>query len=95
MSYSLSTEAEEDIISIFIEGGKEFGVNQAQAYHLSLSNTFELLSQNPELAQQRFEINPPVRIYPFQSHLIVYLVDSSNNILVVRVRHQKEGWFDG
>ena len=95
MSYSLSAKAEEDVISIFIEGGKEFGVNQAQAYHLSLSNTFELLSQNPELAQQRFEISPPVRIYPFQSHLIVYLVDGSNNILVVRVRHQKEDWFDG
>ena len=95
MSYSLSAKAEEDVISIFIEGGKEFGVNQAQAYHLSLSNTFELLSQNPELAQQRFEINPPVRIYPFQSHLIVYLVDGSNNILVVRIRHQKEDWLDG
>jgi len=29
MSYSLSAKAEEDVISIFIEGGKEFGVNQA------------------------------------------------------------------
>ena len=91
MSYTLFSKAEDDIISIFVEGAREFGIDQAQAYHLSLSNIFELLSKNPELAQQRYEINPPVRIYPFQSHLIVYLIDDSD-ILVIRVRHQKEDW---
>ena len=91
MSYTLSSKAEDDVVSIFVEGAREFGIDQAQAYHLSLSNVFELLSKNPELAQQRFEINPPVRIYPFQSHLIVYLIDDSD-ILVIRVRHQKEDW---
>ena len=91
MSYTLSSKAEDDVVSIFVEGAREFGIDQAQAYHLSLSNVFELLSKNPELAQQRFEINPPVRIYPFQSHLIVYLIDDSD-ILVIRVRHQREDW---
>lgn len=93
MSYSLSAKAEEDIIEIFVEGAKTFGVDQAQAYHAALSNILELLNNNPELAQQRFEINPPIRIYPFKSHLVIYLVDDSN-ILVVRVRHQKEDWIN-
>ncbi|MBT5784092.1 MAG: type II toxin-antitoxin system RelE/ParE family toxin [Candidatus Thioglobus sp.] len=42
MSYSLSSKAEEDIVEIFIDGAKEFGVDQAQAYHALLSNAFEL-----------------------------------------------------
>ncbi len=92
MSYFLSAKAEEDIISIYIKGAREFGVDQAQTYHDSLSSLFELLNKNPELAQQRFEINPPVRIYPYKAHLIVYIVDNTNNVLIIRVRHQKEGW---
>ncbi|CAC9597650.1 hypothetical protein [uncultured Gammaproteobacteria bacterium] len=92
MSYRLSSKAEDDIIAIFIEDAREFGIKQAQKYLSLLSDVLDLLDKNPKLAQQRFEINPPVRIYPFQAHLIIYLIDTSNNILIVRVRPQREDW---
>ncbi len=94
MSYSLTVKAEEDIINIFVDGARNFSIKQAENYHTSIYQAFELLDKNPKLATQRFEINPPIRIYPFKSHLIVYLINESNNLLIVRVCHQKEDWIN-
>lgn len=92
MSYSLTSKAGEDIVGIFIAGANQFGIDQAEEYHTSVYKVFELLSKNTELGQQRFVINPPVRIYPYRSHLIVYIVNNSQ-ILIIRVRHQREDWY--
>jgi len=50
------------------------------------------LSENPEATREREDINPPVRIYPFGSHLIVYSIRPDQNIFVLRVRHAREDW---
>ena len=54
--------------------------------------TLCLLSDRPKLARLRREIDPPVRIHPFGSHLIVYREDGSEGIFVIHVRHQRENW---
>ena len=93
MGYHLSRQAEEDLIALFLDGVEHFGLAQAEAYHDLLANTFEFLADNPQAARLREEIDPPVRVHPVQSHLVVYRVDNEGGVLVIRVRHGHEDWF--
>jgi len=61
-------------------------------YYRKIEGMLELLSENPHMARERLEITPPVRIHPFRSHLIVYIVDDNNDIFIVRIRHEHEDW---
>lgn len=88
----LSRKAEEDLIDIYIEGASLFGVDQADQYHQKIGGMIALLSDNPYIARERLEITPPVRIHPFHSHLIVYTVDDSSDIFIVRICHGHENW---
>lgn len=90
--YTLSRKAEEDVIDIFMYGVAQFGLQQAERYHDLLEKTFQFLAENPEAARERVEIMPPVRIHPIESHIVIYTVDESNDIFVVRVRHGREDW---
>jgi toxin ParE1/3/4 len=94
MAYRLTRKATEDIIAIFAEGAHQFGLDQAEKSHAGLERIFMLLSDNPDLARNRLEISPPVRIYPYGSHLIIYLVEENLDVLIVRVRHGHEDWID-
>jgi toxin ParE1/3/4 len=90
--YTLSRKAEEDVIAIFMYGVAEFGIQQAERYHDLLERTFQFLAQNPEAARERVEITPPVRIHPIESHIVIYTVDESDDIFIVRIRHGREDW---
>ena len=92
MTYTFSRKAEDDLIEIYIEGVSRFGEDQADQYHRMIEAMVELLSENPRIARERLEISPPVRIHPFHSHLIVYMVDDNNDIFIVRIRHGHEDW---
>ena len=94
MGYRLSRAAERDIVHIFVEGMREFGIAQADTYHAELQRTFRLIAANPRMARQRTEIAPPVRIHPCGSHVIVYVVEEGDDVLIVRVRHGREDWAD-
>ncbi len=48
---------------------------------------FQFLADNPNLAVERDEFVPPVRLFQYQNHLIVYLTNA-DGILVVRVLHE-------
>lgn len=63
MHYVLSAEAEEDIIRIAEHGVRKFGATHARRYHDELSETLDLIARHPEMARERHEIQPPVRIY--------------------------------
>lgn len=41
----------------------------------------------PEMAAERRDFRPPVRIYHYEKHLIIYVINDSG-ILIVRVLHQ-------
>ncbi|MBV1790196.1 type II toxin-antitoxin system RelE/ParE family toxin [Marinobacterium sp. D7] len=92
MSYRLSQKAAEDIVNIFIAGAQRFGLDQAERYHDRLVRLFDFLAENPAAGRQRFELTPPVRIYPVEAHLIIYMVDTKGDILIIRVRHAHEDW---
>ncbi|MDO1584652.1 type II toxin-antitoxin system RelE/ParE family toxin [Rhizobium oryzicola] len=92
MGYRLTVAAEEDIIAIATNGFALFGESKARQYHQHLLRMFELISLNPRMARERDEITPPVRVHPFQAHLIIYRIEENNDILVIRVRHAHEDW---
>ncbi|MDX1456593.1 MAG: type II toxin-antitoxin system RelE/ParE family toxin [Marinobacter sp.] len=94
MAYYLSKDAETDIRNIFIEGAQTFGIQQAERYHDQLAEIFQFLSDNPRVAYERPELSPPVRIHPFQSHIVVYAIDGNEDVFIVRVRHGHENWVD-
>ena len=94
MGYRLSSEAEDDIIRIARTGMRLFGERQAARYNSDLFALFELIAANPRMAQQRTEVSPPVRIFPFKAHLVIYLVDERSDVLIVRIRHGHENWID-
>lgn len=90
--YRLTREAAQDVRHIYQESKRRFGRQQADAYHGHLKRVFELLARNPELARLREEIDPPVRIHPTGSHLVVYIDQGEPDILIVRLRHFRENW---
>jgi toxin ParE1/3/4 len=92
MRFSLSVEAEEDIIAIAEQGVRMFGSAQARRYHDELFEVLDLIAANPRMAREREEISPPVRIHPFKAHLVVYQIEENGAIFVIRIRHGHENW---
>lgn len=92
MSYRVSRAAVEDLIEIFIRGADSFGLDQARRYHRNLFASFAFLAENPRAARVRDEINPPVRVYPVGSHIVIYTVLKNEDVFILRVRHAHEDW---
>lgn len=86
MSYKTTGLADQDIINIYVHG-----VDQAERYHAGIVSVFELLAQNPHLTRERPEFNPPVRLYPYQAHMIAYTI-RDDGILIIRVLHGRQDW---
>ncbi|MCJ1901241.1 MULTISPECIES: type II toxin-antitoxin system RelE/ParE family toxin [Paracoccus] len=63
MKYKTTRQADEDIINIYVHGATAYGVGQAEAYLAELTASFSLLADNPYLARERPEFDPPVRIH--------------------------------
>lgn len=91
MPYRTTRQADEDIIDIYVWGSRRFGEEQAERYHAGLSATLDLTADNPLITRKRDEFDPPVRLHPYQSHLIIYLVDEAG-VLIVRVQHGRQHW---
>ena len=92
MSYRLSRKAQDDIIAIYLEGARLFGISQAESYHTGLERCLDLIAAAPEMARERLEILPPVRIHPFRMHIIIYVIGDDGTPFILRVRHAREDW---
>ena len=78
--------AEADLTVIWLHGAATWGVEQAERYSDSLFAVFDLLADFPELARERAEFMPPVRIHPSGSHLVIYRSEGQG-IEIIRVLH--------
>ncbi|NTF46297.1 type II toxin-antitoxin system RelE/ParE family toxin [Rhizobium rhizogenes] len=92
MAFILSAAAEEDIVAIAEQGVRMFGLAQARRYHDELFAILDLIAESPRMAREREEISPPVRMHPFKAHLVVYRIEESGAIFVIRIRHGHEDW---
>jgi len=91
MSHKTTRQADQDIIDIYVRGAADFGLDQAERYHEGMVAVFDRLAENPHMARERTEFNPPVRLHPYQAHMIVY-VEHGDEILIVRVLHGRQDW---
>lgn len=89
MSYKTTRKADQDIIDVYVYGAGAFGVEQAERYLEGMVSVFELLGENPYLARERPEFDPPVRVHPYRSHTIAYIV-RDGGILIIRVLHGRQ-----
>lgn len=93
MSYKLSEAAKQDMIATYLQGVRQFGIMQADDYHRILEATYELLAEHPKVGAPRSDIDPPVRIHPCGSHVIIYTIDDEG-LFVLRLRHHRENWME-
>jgi toxin ParE1/3/4 len=91
MIFRTSPQADEDIADLYVAGAARFGVAQAERYQDGLFSAFKMLAENPLMARERCELAPPVRLHPYQAHMIVY-VEEGAGVLIVRVLHGRQDW---
>ena len=91
MIFRTSPQADEDIADLYVAGARSFGVAQAERYQDGLFSAFQMLADNPLMARERRELTPPVRLHPYQAHMIVY-VEQGAGVLIVRVLHGRQDW---
>ncbi|MEP6065508.1 MAG: type II toxin-antitoxin system RelE/ParE family toxin [Paracoccaceae bacterium] len=86
---SVSQAASRDIRSIARYTQDTWGRDQRRRYLDGLTEKFKMLTAMPELAAERCDFLPPVRIHHYEKHMIIYVI-TDNGILIVRVLHQSQ-----
>jgi len=83
--------AETDMSDIWHYGADNWGIEQADRYADGLFALFDLLADFPEMARERTEFDPPVRIHPSAEHLIIYRVEQ-DRLIILRVLGAGQDW---
>jgi len=86
MGYKLTSEAKNDLTEIYIYGYEKFGETQAEKYFSELEDCFQIISKTPLISRERTEFTPHVRIHHHGRHLVIY-VTQDTQILIVRILH--------
>tara|TARA_R110002073_G_scaffold112716_7_gene249588 strand:+ start:597 stop:890 length:294 start_codon:yes stop_codon:yes gene_type:complete len=86
-------KAREDLLEIWLYTYQRWGEQQADRYLYELGTAFKLLSESPLICHLREEISPPVRIYHFNHHMIVY-TETEGGIDIIRVLHNRIDYED-
>ncbi len=84
-NYKLSGASSNDIVGIYKFGIKTFGLNPAKEYLKSLENFLLELAERPELARDASIFAKDLKHYRFKSHVIFYVFDKSDEILIIRI----------
>ena len=86
--FSLSHSAKTDLRGIARFTEKHWGRAQRLHYLKGLDETFKILADTPTIGYACDYIEPGLRKYPFQSHVVFYECLSNEEILVVRILHK-------
>ena len=94
--YVLAPNAELDLVDIWEFGVERWGVDQADAYLLSIEQGLDRLAGSPLIGRARDEIRPGFRSFRHRSHTIFYrLADDCIEVLgLVRAGMDIERYFD-
>ncbi|PCK08693.1 MAG: plasmid stabilization protein ParE [Alteromonadaceae bacterium] len=79
--------AEEDLIAIWIYGCETWSANQADHYFELLEAKINSLREFAGRYPLRSQFNPPIRICPHLSHIIIYTIDA-DTVTIIRVLHK-------
>ena len=83
--------ARADLDKIFLHSLKTYGEAAAGRYIGQLLDLYDLILSQPEMARQREEIDPPVRIHPYGAHLIVYRI-GEGTVTIIRILPSAADW---
>src|SRR5689334_19878564 len=84
-----SSEADNDLVSIWLFGAGEWSPEQADRHLFEIESSIDRLIDNPELGRPRNELVAGMRSIFVDPHVVFYRVAKSN-IEIVRVLHQLE-----
>ena len=87
----LSRRAKADIDEIWEFSAATWSPAQADRYLTGLDDILRLLCRQPALARLRREFDPPIRMHPYRSHVILYRDDAAT-IDVIRILHANADW---
>ena len=94
MLVRLAEAAQLDLADIEARGTASFGAASAAAYLRGLASTMTLIGDYPAIGTVK-ATSPEVRVRPYQSHVVVYVVlAEADEVLVLRVRHGREDWLE-
>ena len=77
--------------NLHIYGTINFGVEQADRYVDELGALIEFLAEFPRTGRERTGVRPPVRLYPYLGHNVIYRLEG-DELVVVRVLHHSANW---
>ena len=89
--YRLSPAAQDDLEEIWLYSVRNWSSHQADRYTAMLKKSPDQLLSMPELAPERTEFTPPVRLHPSGRHLIVYRI-SGESLDVLRILGGQQDW---
>lgn len=87
MHFKLSTQASHDVEGIYLYGFINFGEEQADLYSLRMQKCIGMICANSEIGRLDVRVNPAVRRFDFESHVIFYDIEA-DSILIIRVLHR-------
>ena len=68
-----------------------WSVAQAENYLTGLDRLLRLLADHPQIASERRNLDPPVRLHKYNSHLVIFTADDTT-LMVIRVVHSRSNW---
>ncbi|MCR6498181.1 type II toxin-antitoxin system RelE/ParE family toxin [Shinella sp. CPCC 101442] len=83
-SYTLTERAEDDLLSLFLDGIEMFGLTQARRYKDELVRCFQLIASRPQMGRLVPSIGERVRRHTHQSHIILYEA-AADTVLILAV----------
>lgn len=86
-----STQARQDIATIWDYTFLTYGLDQAERYTDKIEQTCRMLCDMPLIAAEHSAIMPPVRIKVSGGHLIAYEI-REDVLFVVRILHTRSDW---
>jgi toxin ParE1/3/4 len=89
--FRLSPAAQQDLDGIWDYTAATWSPDQADDYLRGLGDKLALLCENPLIARERSEIDPPVRLHPYRSHVIIFRVEA-DHLAVIRIAHMRQRW---
>ena len=92
-AWRLRPAAIADLGAIWRFGATTWDGDQADRYADGLFAVFGLLADFPDLAQERRDFTPPVRIHPVGTHLIVYRLEPQG-LEIIRIQHARQDLTD-
>ena len=87
--YVFRPAARADLARIWNDGALVWGFDQADRYADGLFSLFDLLAEFPEMARERLEFTPPVRIHPSGAHLVLYRLEGQG-VEIIRILHSHQ-----